>query len=318
MAGTKTNLTNNGNWTTDQYGFKLYNNRAAKKVASAKGTANKPQTSNTGSSSSLAGSELDPGSSEFIGSEDHQFVNQWNDPYPLYRPMLVPGQQGKTGSTYSVGFMYADRNGFTDVSTGSSPTNPYGFRFHYNPNEISVSSQADVDFSNQTSGDMGTQYFNNYGSCSFQVLINRQDEVLQGKKTTHAVMGSTNFRDLGTLYDIEWLYRVFNGAPNLNGLKETSLSYVLMATPVHFQFGKYLKFFGRPASIDVDHILFTAGMVPMVSTVQVTIVGLKVQGTDNANLASATSGAVTKSGQTTTRGGGQPSRPLPGGPVPLP
>lgn len=238
---------------------------------------------------------------QFIGSEDQSFVKKWNDPSPIYKPMLVPGRTGQQGVTAAVGYMFADVNATPD---GQSKHNPFGFRFHYNPANISTSSTADINYTNMPMNDGGTQYFNNYGACSFQIMINRQDEVLAKTFAKHYVMGTNEFALLGTLYDLDWMYRVFNGHPGhqVGGvtlknatLMETSMSYVLRATPVHVHFNQYLKFFGRPAEIDVQHVLFTAGMVPMVSTVTVTLMGLAQQG-DNSVLANptVTSGNGTK------------------------
>lgn len=213
------------------------------------------------------------------GHSHNPKTHLFNDPAPIYKPMLTPGHHGKSGVTAHVGKMYPDRS----FSGGNSP---YGFRFHYNPASIHVSSQSDYSAMNTPQEGDGNNYFYNYGAMDFTILLNRQDEVLARTKTAHSVMGTREFAHLGTMYDLEWIYKTFNSSPDVSGtlkdlskagLYETSISYILKPTAMHVRFNKHLTYYGWPTSLDIQHQMFTANMIPVITMVQITIAGLAPQ-----------------------------------------
>lgn len=133
-------------------------------------------------------------------------------------------------------------------------------------------------------------------SVGFTLYLNRMPDMteLAGMKGKPGTYGKNYPRELreeeiqgilnrGTEYDIEFLYRVLNGdpKPSNNTLltytvsgkpAETSDFGYITGTPVWLKIHNNLRYKGSVASVSVNHVIFNELMVPMFSTVDVTMI----------------------------------------------
>jgi hypothetical protein len=100
-----------------------------------------------------------------------------------------------------------------------------------------------------------------------------------GRPPTNAEVGDIYNR--GTMYDLEFLLRTVLGYEYQSALgrgmswdKKTADLGWLGGKPVEIHLGKSLRYLGRVASLNVNHVLFTERMVPTFSEVSITIARL--------------------------------------------
>lgn len=179
---------------------------------------------------------------------------------------------------------------YNKKETSNRDLTMYGFKFLYNPNEVSMGwgiaegfnpevlqSGADGGF-----GVIGAGLFQS--TVEFTLLLNRLGDMsyLDSNGLISPAINPYpgNFNtaeDLqmiykkGTMYDLEYLFRTING-PNaiydsgLNG-KTADRGY-LTGSQVELHLGDGLRYSVRIGSISINHTLFNDRMVPLVSNVQ--------------------------------------------------
>jgi hypothetical protein len=179
---------------------------------------------------------------------------------------------------------------YNKKETSNRDLTMYGFKFLYNPNEVSMGwgiaegfnpevlqSGADGGF-----GVIGAGLFQS--TVDFTLLLNRLGDMSyldsNGLVSPSINPYPGNFNtaeDLqmiykkGTMYDLEYLFRTING-PNaiydsgLNG-KTADRGY-LTGSQVELHLGDGLRYSVRIGSISINHTLFNDRMVPLVSNVQ--------------------------------------------------
>jgi hypothetical protein len=195
----------------------------------------------------------------------------------------------------------------------------YGFRFLYNPKEVSMgwSTQGFVDpeFVPQDEAlPISTNMTASY--VTFSLVINRIEDMnfidkngfvsAQAKKfsaTTQAPIGdldpaqrnriytanfianspypdSMSLEDLkeiyekGTMYDLEYLFKTINGPAatftNKYGIQTADRSYMRLAI-LELHLGNSMRYRGRITDLEVNHTIFNSRMIPLFSTVRISL-----------------------------------------------
>jgi hypothetical protein len=189
-----------------------------------------------------------------------------------------------------LGRIYQDKNSATAVNLNpelSKKGELWGFRFMYNPTTISYQTSG-VPYDYTDTADVATLLTGNM-QVSLQLYLNRIVDLteLTSKRTptkspytpplsNDAKEGILN---RGTEYDIEFLYRVCNGDPSTTTGLDPLLGYpgitadsgLLKLVPVWLHLHNSYKIFGAVSNLSVNHVLFDKRMVPMLSTVDITI-----------------------------------------------
>jgi hypothetical protein len=164
----------------------------------------------------------------------------------------------------------------------------YGFRFHYNPSQISMSVAMNPDvnpamvMAGQTTAlPMG---LTNMGSIGITLYLNRiedmgyiekkgsgyalsvppdiLDGLYDGRRPNQAEMEGIANR--GTEYDLEFLFRTIMGRPfptNLRGM--TADLGLIWGTPTQLWLSRRMRYRGRVSGISWSHRSFNRFMVPM-------------------------------------------------------
>lgn len=241
---------------------------------------------------------------EFLESESLDnagFVT--NSPSPIYQPYIAPGVKGQVGSTMYMGNLSPDRS--------AQPNNHHRFIFHWNPpsidQDVSTSYSAAVQpLPKYTAG--GRLLFVQLSTMSFQFMIERQDEVANNTPLGHGVyleygsnrfngVKATGFREVGTLFDLDVLYRAINGNNRINAVNGTKFASAisvpyLFANPMFCTFGTSFQYYGYVTDLSTNHIMFSAGMVPTVTYVQLTMNAISLK---NTQLDTSSSAATSSS-----------------------
>jgi len=192
-------------------------------------------------------------------------------------------------------FAGVDANTASDLQTATSITNlkKYGFQFHYNPTDISMSiaGGAAVDYMKYVSGpskvmpDTGA----NGSTISFSVVLNRMFDfqyltsagLLRDNLTIKQVYGSsapegsaTDLKEIynkGTMYDVEFLLKTIVGFEMNTQLRGTTADLgFLLGRLIELHIGKSLRYLVNINGLSVTHHLFDNRMVPIYSTVSIT------------------------------------------------
>jgi hypothetical protein len=195
-----------------------------------------------------------------------------------------------------LGMIFQDKASATALNGPGNADKPWGFRFNYNPTTISYSTAMDTSIDWMLADKDPANYIGGNVSVGFTLYLNRMPDMteLAGMKGKSGVYGKNYPRELreeeiqgilnrGTEYDIEFLYRVLNGdpKPSNNTLltytvsgkpAETSDFGYITGTPVWLKIHNNLRYKGSVASVSVNHVIFNELMVPMFSTVDVTMI----------------------------------------------
>lgn len=175
----------------------------------------------------------------------------------------------------------------------------YGFNFHYNPGSLSLTygGAAPVDVSLMASGREKFITFGagaGAGQISLNLILNRINDmkyfnpqtgklktgvspnVFSGRPPSTEELADIYNR--GTMYDLEFLFRTVLGYEYESALgrgmswdKKTADLGWIAGKPVEVHLGKSLRYLGRIASVQVNHVLFTERMVPTFSEVGIVI-----------------------------------------------
>jgi hypothetical protein len=217
-------------------------------------------------------------------------------------PDLRISHKGENPRTKGLGRLIQDANGAASLNknldnlklgtSGSKGTNLWGFRFMYNPTDItySTSSNNQIDWSlgskdpaNLLTGNQSVSiqlYFNRIPDMAYLRAYKNSNgfEKVSPLNTKYGYNISSTAIDgilnRGTEYDIEYLYRVVNGDPIKNALLfgdkykgYTSDFGYTTATPCWLYINDNMRYFGSVSSISVYHRIFTLDMIPMFTVV---------------------------------------------------
>lgn len=195
--------------------------------------------------------------------------------------------------TIQMSLQYAtNQSSANSVSKSTYDDRLYGFKFLYNPKEVSMSwgisegvnwDVVSTGLDKSTPVGLGLMT----STISFSLLINRTGDMnfvdsnglLSGVDINKIYPYSVSQDDLkiiykkGTMYDIEYLFRTINGLnsiydSNLNG--KTADQGWLNGTPVELHLGDGMRYLVRIGSMDVNHTIFNERMVPILSTINLT------------------------------------------------
>jgi hypothetical protein len=101
----------------------------------------------------------------------------------------------------------------------------------------------------------------------------------------------------GTEYDIEFLYRVLNGDPQKSPVMKngqlTADFGLLMGMPIWLRIHDNMRIKGIVSGINVNHLIFNADMIPMLTEVTFTFARIPVI-TYNEKASDAVNARVTK------------------------
>jgi hypothetical protein len=195
-----------------------------------------------------------------------------------------------------LGMIFQDGASATALNNPGNADKPWGFRFNYNPTSISYSTAMDTSIDWMLADKDPANYIGGNVSVGFTLYLNRMPDMteLAGNKGKSGPYGKNYPRELreeevqgilnrGTEYDIEFLYRVLNGDPKPSN--NTLLTYTvagkpavtsdfgyITGTPVWLKIHNNLRYKGSVASVSVNHVIFNELMVPMFSTVDITMI----------------------------------------------
>lgn len=194
-----------------------------------------------------------------------------------------------------LGMIFQDKASAEALNGAGNADKPWGFRFAYNPTTVSYSTAMDTSIDWMLADKDPANYIGGNVSIGFTLYLNRMPDMteLAGMKGKSGTYGKNYPRELreeeiqgilnrGTEYDIEFLYRVLNGEPRPS--ENTLLTYTvagkpavtsdfgyITGTPVWLKIHNNLRYKGSVASLSVNHVIFNELMVPMFSTVDVTM-----------------------------------------------
>jgi hypothetical protein len=182
--------------------------------------------------------------------------------------------------------------------TGNSlyPTKKrYGFQFMYNPGSVTQqwSGLPNINVSYVMSGKDKTPYvapIETSSSLSFAIPINRVNDMAllseRGVATVAADSTNLNYygqkvdaseleiiRNRGTMYDVEYLLKTLVGFEvysELRGYKTADIGW-LLGYAIELHLGKDLRYIGTISYVDVQHTIFNNEMIPVYSTLTLTV-----------------------------------------------
>jgi hypothetical protein len=201
-----------------------------------------------------------------------------------------------------LGMIMQDESTAIALNKPENAKKPWGFRFTYNPTSFSYTTSMDYSIDWMLAEKDPANFIGGNVGVSFQLYLNRVVDMseldhLRGKPGEYGTNYPRPLKDYeiqgllyrGTEYDLEYLYRVLNGDPvqSKNALltyqvggqaAETSDFGYITGTPIWLKLHDNLRYKGSVASISVTHQMFNEFMVPIFSTVDITMVRYPVLG----------------------------------------
>lgn len=199
--------------------------------------------------------------------------------------------------TSQLGFMVQDVVASESVNFNSKlrgGKSLWGFRFLYNPASIShnMTNDPSVD---QSLPSIANQLVGT-STLSFDLFLNRLVDVyaLPSYRRKGATMSITDAYGVslseedilgiqlrGTAYDLDFLFRVCNGdpatqSPQLSDPGATADYGFLAGVPLWVQFNPNQRFMGYVTNLSITHGMFTEKMVPVMTTVSVSLARVPV------------------------------------------
>lgn len=223
-----------------------------------------------------------------------------------FPPMAFPTGSAKdsvalatkiSNSKLDRGFLHQD----VDTAGTTARNKLWGFQFMYNPTSISYSnSQIDgIDWTNPANtqanllvGNMTAQvslYLNRiWDIAAMNNAGGPQAFPATGTNNTPGYGKHISYNDLkgiytrGTEWDLEYLYRTLNGNPvknptMQNGLDTSDWGFI-SGVPVWIKFNDNLRWKVSVTTVTVNHVMFTRGMVPILSEVTLGLTRIPVIG----------------------------------------
>lgn len=234
------------------------------------------------------------------------------------RKVSSTGAEGLLGNKMRLGFIEQDIFLHSDLASNqgiqsaqkakkNQKNNAGGhrwrFKFHYNPATVMVSQNYNTEMDPLFVKKDPVASIQSGSSVGFTLFLNRIEEMQilnhDGSFRQSKVDGSPfddeylrwmwrgkigaetrkSIRNQGTLYDLEYLYRVCNGEPLPDLWKGTSADYgILFGQPLRLHFTNVksdgirvgMNYYGFISSISMDHKMFSMDMVPSLTEVQIT------------------------------------------------
>lgn len=222
----------------------------------------------------------DFGSGWGSGGGDAAGVQKSMDDY-LKDATVAPAENTSTFQAARLGRIVQSENAVGDPSNRGDYR--WGFRFLYNPPELSTTTQANMVVRMDPTSDVtllasSASNAGPFQSHSFSLLLNRiadleADEVLA--VDDYAPYPGVNEEDVagildrGTMWDLEYLFRVVNGMWNLEEVGNTGNMGLLQANPVFLVLGPGINHYGMVTDVQYRHIMFNAAMIPTATQVDI-------------------------------------------------
>lgn len=239
-------------------------------------------------------------SAYFTGSKglSESLVGVTNDGNFVDHGAYADAMRAWTGTEGGRGTIQMDRQFTTNLAQNSgglnskTPLDPqmYGFKFLYNPKEVSmawgvmdkmdpsyIASGSEV-FNVISAGLMSatitvTILLNRVGDFSFIDANGLKDAAINPYPNTVDTAELKDIYKKGTMYDVEYLFRTINGphatfVSKLNG--KTADRGWLRPSLVELHLGAGMRYRVRLAQFAVTHSIFNSRMVPILSSVQLT------------------------------------------------
>lgn len=182
------------------------------------------------------------------------------------------------------------------VNGGTVDNNRYAFQFHYNPQPITMQyvGAPPIDVTMFTSG---TEDFapytggNGAGTINFELVLNRINDMKYYrngaliKKNVYATRDpygkdapKTLFNEQetiynrGTMYDVEFFLRTVLGITIESKYRGKTADFGWIgAMPVEVHLGPGLRYWATVSAFTINHVIFNERMVPVFSTVNITV-----------------------------------------------
>jgi hypothetical protein len=237
--------------------------------------------------SSLGGPTYTNGRQAFKGLKTDDYIGgeqQWQGVVPSRGTIQMSKMFAENAITTQAEKDAAKKSGVKFSDT------PYGFRFLYNPTDVSMAWGIVDAFSPQyaasgANGMTGVAAGLMKGTIAFTLILNRIEDMgiiypdgsyaqlLDGGWPTDPPLTETKMiYKKGTMYDIEYLFRAMNGfyadyQSGLNGI--TADKGWLQPIPMELHLGAGLRYLVRVSSLDLKHMMFNERMVPILTTVNI-------------------------------------------------
>jgi hypothetical protein len=238
-------------------------------------------------SSSIGGPTYTNGRQAFKGLKTNDYIGgeqQWQGVVPSRGTIQMSKMFAENAVTTQAEKDAAKKSGMKFNDT------PYGFRFLYNPTDVSMAWGIVDAFSPQyaasgANGMTGVAAGLMKGTIAFTLILNRIEDMgiiypdgsyaqlLDGGWAKDPDITETKMiYKKGTMYDIEYLFRAMNGfyadyQSGLNGI--TADKGWLQPIPMELHLGAGLRYLVRVSSLDLKHMMFNERMVPILTTVNI-------------------------------------------------
>ena len=259
--------------------------RTVKKVAAVSGASKTnpdiPSQALKNSRIHLNGADAIFGADDF--SRDVKYQATAN---PSQRGYISPGLQSKLGESWVVGRLKPRPVPGIDLMSslsGDLKAGNYGFEFHYNPTSVTITAVGGEDFAPSQLDTLRGLTISN-STVSFQVLLNRSEDIADKNPLGSSILSKTTFDELGTQYDLEWLFRTVNGIFKSDSDTQSADIGVLLPTPLTLELGGAIKYPVFLSGFTVEHLKFTPGMIPMLSLLDMTCTRITNAQIPNGNL----------------------------------
>lgn len=185
------------------------------------------------------------------------------------------GEQAKKFREFRLGRIIQDR---TAVGYAAEMKYRHGFRFLYNPTSVSISASrnSSVILDGRSAHNMVMSGINqNFQTIVFELILNRIPDVMlpsisNSDYSPRLYAGQKQqIRERGTHFDLEYLYRICNGAPVLEDRGRTGDIGVIIPANARLILGKAQNFFGFVQSVSYEDVMFSPDMVPIKTKVNI-------------------------------------------------
>jgi hypothetical protein len=212
----------------------------------------------------------------------------------------VRGLDAWTGAASSKGVIQMDVNSAFSLANSKTYENKsydgnlYGFKFLYNPKEVSMTwgvaeGQNWEGIANNLEAGTAPSAALQNSTISFSLLLNRIHD-MQYLDFSGLKAGVTNpyppflqsrtideelseLYEKGTMYDMEYLFKTLNGinSTTYSGFKgETADQGWLQGFAVELHLGNRMRYLVRVTNLEINHAIFDERMVPILSYVNIT------------------------------------------------
>ena len=260
------------------------------------------------------------GNNALVGTNDPATGGKFNPPDHIYARSSSLGVTSSFNTTTSetelnaylgavknssLGYIIQEINSAMALSktkaNSLSITDLWGFRFMYNPTTISYGTQSISNLDYTTFSNDPANLVSGNTTVNFDLYLNRMPDMMtlnpNGQDysswstfypdTTKGSITTADHQQIlkrGTEYDLEFLYRVVNGDPQTNNVTtlgpSSDYGYITGA-PFWLYIHDNLRYFCALTSLNVNHLIFTPDMVPVLSVVNLSLVRYPTQADAN-------------------------------------